>query len=128
MKFMVSFYKDYKKTISIIKIVFYAVFVFLLLRIKTTMMTIISIIAAQIPAVGKSSGLLNAFVHMAIFLMNIAIAYPAVALPSKARTALNHLGKTSANNTAVMRQINAINIQITKCIEKPPLYTTNKIT
>ena len=35
---------------------------------------------------------------------------------------------TSANNTAVMRQINAINIQITKCIEKPPLYTTNKIT
>ena len=83
---------------------------------------------AQIPAVGKSCGFVKAFVHIATFLINIAIAYPAVALPSKARTALNHFGKTSVKSTAVIRQIHAINIQITKCIEKPPLYTTNKIT
>lgn len=91
-------------------------------------MTIISMTPAQIPAVGISSGLLKAFVHIAIFLINIAIAYPADALPSRARNPLNHFGKTSVNSTAVTRQIHAINIQITKCIEKPPLYTSNKIT
>ena len=76
-----------------------------------------SITTAAIPATGNKSGFAKAFVQIATFLIKIEIAYPEVAAPNKARNAFNHLGKTSVNKIAVTKHINAINAQITKCIE-----------
>lgn len=92
-------------------------FAFFLLNIITTIIIANSIITAQIPAVVKSFGFAKAFVHIAIFRIKIARAYPEVPAPINAITALNHFGKTSVNKIAVIKQISAINTQMTKCIE-----------
>lgn len=94
--------------------IFYFVF-FFFNNIETTIMIIRTTIDA-IPATGNSSGFAKAFVHIAIFLMKIEMAYPVVPAPIMAKTALNHLGKTSVKKIAVTKQINAMKTHITKCI------------
>lgn len=76
-----------------------------------------NITTAQIPAVVHNSGFAKAFDMIAIFLMRIAIEYPEDAAPIKASIALNHFGNTSVKRIAVIKHINAINAQMTKCIE-----------
>ena len=75
------------------------------------------ITTAQIPAVGNNCGLAKAFVQIAIFLIKIAKAYPEVPAPISVKKALNHFGNTSVKRIAVIKQISAMNAQITKCIE-----------
>lgn len=90
---------------------------FFLFNKTTTIIIKTSIAAAQIPAVGNNCGFVKALVHIAIFLIKIASAYPDVPAPIRASIALNHLGNTSVKRIAVIKQISAINTQITKCIE-----------
>lgn len=84
-------------------------FAFFLFDIVTAIMITTSTITEQMPAVDHSFGCANALDQIAIFLISIDKAHPVVPAPISAKRALDHFGKTSVNNTAVIKQINAMN-------------------